>query len=118
MAHFAQINDDNIVTQVIVIADADCAGGQFPESDAAGAAFCTQLLGGTWKQTSYNSSFRKRYAGIGSRYDAALDIFIPPQPYPSWTLDAEGNWQAPVAKPEGAYVWDEDAQQWAEVVTP
>lgn len=118
MAHFAQINNDNIVIQVIVVADADCGGGQFPESDAAGAAFCTRLLGGVWKQTSYNSNFRKRYAGIGYKYDAALDMFIPPQPYPSWTLDAQGDWQAPVPKPEGAYTWDEEGQQWVAVEQP
>lgn len=118
MAHFAQINNDNIVTQVIVVADSDCAGGQFPESEAAGAYFCNKLLGGTWKQTSYNSNFRKRYAGIGYKYDAALDMFITPQPFPSWTLDAEGDWQAPVAKPEGPHTWDEEGQQWVAVEQP
>jgi hypothetical protein len=114
MAHFAKI-ENNTVTQVIVVADADCAGGQFPESEEAGAAFCSKLLGGVWKQTSYNSNFRKRYAGIGYSYDPALDMFIEPQPYPSWTVDAEGDWQAPVPKPEGDYTWDESTQAWVAV---
>jgi hypothetical protein len=78
MAHFAEINQDNIVTQVIVVADSDCAGGQFPDSDPIGAAFCHDLLGGTWKQTSYNGDFRGRYAGIGFTYDPELDEFIAP----------------------------------------
>lgn len=78
MAHFAQINENNIVTQVIVVADTDCAGGQFPDSEVAGAYFCNRLLGGTWKQTSYSGKFRGRYAGIGYTYDAELDEFIAP----------------------------------------
>ena len=118
MAHFAEIDSNNTVVRVIVVADTDCAGGQFPDSEVAGAYFCNRLLGGVWKQTSYNSNFRKRYAGIGYKYDAALDMFIPPQPYPSWTLDAQGDWQAPVAKPEGAHTWDEEGQQWVAVEQP
>jgi hypothetical protein len=114
MAHFAQI-ENNIVTRVIVVADADCAGGNFPESDPVGAAFCHNLLGGTWKQTSYNSNFRKNYAGIGYTYDHERDAFITPQPYPSWTLDAEGDWQAPVPKPDGDHTWDESTQAWVAV---
>jgi hypothetical protein len=118
MAHFCQIDNDNIVTQVIVVADADCAGGQFPESDPVGAAFCHNLLGGVWKQTSYNSNFRKRYAGIGHKYDSALDMFIAPQPYASWTLDAQGDWQAPTPMPEGQHTWDEEGQQWIAAEQP
>jgi hypothetical protein len=118
MAHFAEIDANNIVTRVIVVADRDCGGGNYPESDPIGAAFCNKLLGGTWKQTSYNNNFRGRYAGVGYKYDAELDMFIAPQPFPSWTLDAEGDWQAPVAKPEGAYTWDEAAQEWVAVEQP
>lgn len=114
MAHFAQIDENNIVTQVIVVADSDCGDGQYPESDAIGAAFCNSLLGGTWKQTSYNNNFRKRYAGIGYTFDAENDMFIAPQPFSSWTLDNEGDWQPPVAMPEDGsnYYWDEEAQTW------
>ena len=116
MAHFAQLND-NIVTQVIVVADEDCAGGNFPDSEIAGAYFCNKLLGGVWKQTSYNRNFRKYYAGIGYKYDSALDMFITPQPYASWTLDAQGDWQPPVAMPDDGkqYQWNEDTQAWVEV---
>jgi len=117
MAHFAQIDENNIVTQVIVVADSDCGGGQYPESDPIGAAFCNNLLGGTWKQTSYNHNFRKRYAGIGYTFDADADMFIAPQPYPSWTLDAEGDWQPPTPMPDdgNVYQWDEENQQWIAV---
>jgi hypothetical protein len=120
MAHFAQINENNIVTQVIVVSNDDCGGGEYPASDSVGAAFCTNLLGGTWKQTSYNNNFRKRYAGIGYTFNAELDAFVAPQPYPSWTLNAEtADWEAPVAKPaEGSWTWNESTQQWDEVTTP
>ncbi len=120
MAHFAQINSDNVVTQVIVVSNNDCGGGEYPESDAVGAAFCTNLLGGTWKQTSYNNNFRKRYAGIGYAFNAELDAFVAPKPYPSWTLNTEtADWQAPVARPtEGNWTWNESSQQWDEVTAP
>ena len=78
MAHFARIND-NIVQEVIVIANDDCGGGDFPASEAAGQAFIASLgLTGEWKQTSYNGNFRSKYAGIGDRYDAELDEFVSP----------------------------------------
>lgn len=120
MAHFAQINADNVVTQVIVVSNDDCAGGDYPTSDAPGAAFCNNLLGGTWKQTSYNGNFRKRYAGIGYTFNADLDAFIAPQPYPSWTLNEEtADWEAPVARPaEGTWTWNEANQEWDEVASP
>lgn len=117
MAYFAQIDENNIVTQVIVVADSDCGGGQYPESDPIGAAFCNNLLGGTWKQTSYNNNFRKRYAGIGYSFDADNDMFIAPQPFPSWTLDDEGAWQPPIKMPDDdkMYQWDEETQAWIEI---
>jgi len=120
MAHFAQINSDNVVTQVIVVANGDCGGGNYPESDPIGAAFCNSLLGGTWKQTSYNANFRKRYAGIGYTFNEELDAFVAPKPYPSWTLNSEtADWEAPVARPtEGNWTWNESTQQWDEVVAP
>jgi len=120
MAHFAQINSDNVVTQVIVVSNDDCGGGDYPESDAVGAAFCTNLLGGTWKQTSYNNNFRVRYAGIGYAFNEELDAFIAPKPYPSWTLNEEtADWEAPVARPEeGMWAWNEATQEWDEVALP
>jgi hypothetical protein len=80
MAHFAKI-DNGIVSQVIVVSNDDCGGGNFPESEPIGQAFIASLgLDGEWKQTSYSASFRSKYAGIGDRYDAELDEFITPAP--------------------------------------
>lgn len=81
MAHFAQLDDNNIVQQVIVVSNEDCGGGEFPESEAVGQAFIASLgFSGAWKQTSYNHNFRGRYAGIGFTYDADLDEFVEPAP--------------------------------------
>ena len=78
MAHFAKIEND-VVTQVIVVDDKDCNGGDFPDSESAGNAFVNSIgLTGTWKQTSYNGNFRGKYAGIGDKYDSELDEFISP----------------------------------------
>jgi hypothetical protein len=118
MAHFAQIDENNIVTQVIVVSDDDCAGGNFPESEVAGAYFCNKLLGGTWKQTSYNINFRKNFAGIGYTYDRERDAFIPPKPFDSWVLNEDTClWDAPVAMPDdgGMYQWDESTTSWVAV---
>ena len=108
MAHFAQIDDSNIVTQVIVVAD---------EFESFGGEWCNSLLGGTWVQTSYNNNIRKQYAGIGFTYDEEADVFIAPQPYPSWSLDEYHDWQAPSPKPAGdkLYTWDEDNLEWKEI---
>lgn len=94
MAHFAKI-ENGVVTQVIVVDNADCAGGDFPASEAAGQAFINGIgLAGQWRQTSYNGNFRGRYAGIGYRYDEQTDEFVPP----GWEL-VDGVWTAPVVKP-------------------
>ena len=119
MAHFAEINDINIVTRVIVVAD---------EHEADGENWCNALLGGTWKQTSYNTlggvhslggtPFRKNYAGIGYTYDSTRDAFIPPKPYPSWILIEDTcDWEAPVALPDDdkIYGWDEATTNWVEI---
>jgi hypothetical protein len=80
MAHFARI-DNNIVGQVIVVANSDCGGGEFPESEPIGQAFIASLgLDGEWLQTSYHANFRGAYAGIGYTYDAELDEFVVPAP--------------------------------------
>jgi hypothetical protein len=74
------------------------------------------LFGGTWKQTSYNGTIRKHYAGVGYAYNSVRDAFIPPQPYPSWTLDDNANWQPPVPMPIPTnlerYSWNESTQTW------
>lgn len=108
MAHFAQINDSNVVIRVIVVPDSE---------EANGANWCASLFGGRWMQTSYNATIRKNYAGIGYTYDALRDAFIPPQPYPSWVLDeATCRWNAPVPMPPGGpWVWDEELEEWVEL---
>jgi len=125
MAHFAEIDDNNIVTRVLVVNDADAADGQNFLAN-------TLDLGGTWIQTSYNTSggvhanggtpLRKNYAGIGYSYDAVRDAFIPSKPFASWLLnDATCLWDAPVAMPveEGKmFVWNEDLVNWEELVIP
>ena len=120
MAHFAEIGEDNIVLRVIVVSNDDCKDAEGNESEAVGAEFCRNLLGGTWKQTSYNGTIRDRYAGTGYKYDSALNAYIAQKPFPSWTLNEETTeWEAPVARPaEGMYSWDEDGQAWVEVVIP
>lgn len=112
MAHFAEIDANNKVKRVIVVSNDACGGGVYPESDTIGAMFCHNLLGGTWKQTSYNNNFRKRYAGIGFEFDATNDCFWTPKPYASWSTNTTTlEWEAPVTKPDGNYEWDEDAYQ-------
>ena len=117
MAHFAKIEND-VVVQVIVVDNKDTADANGVEKEYIGAAFCERLLGGTWKQTSYNGNFRKNYAGLGYTYDSVRDAFIPPQPYPSWVLnESTCLWQAPIARPddEKLYRWDEPTLSWIEV---
>ena len=103
MAHFAELDENNIVKRVVVIAnDIPTSDGPLGENDnhVDGETYCQKFFkGGTWKQTSYNNNFRGRYAGIGFTYDAEKDKFIEPQPYTSWTLDANGDWQAPITYP-------------------
>ena len=78
MAHFAQLDDNNVVLQVIVVHNNDCKDAEGNESEAVGVAFCQSLLGGNWKQTSYNGNMRGVYAGIGYTYNPILDVFEPP----------------------------------------
>ena len=119
MAHFAELDANNVVLRVVVIGNADTADANGVEKEHIGAAFCEKLFGGTWKQTSYNGNMRKRYAGIGYTYNADLDAFVAPKPFPSWTLDSEtADWKAPVAMPvvEGKrYAWSEEGGEWIEV---
>jgi hypothetical protein len=125
MAHFAQLDENNVVTQVIVVSNNELLDANGVEREELGIGFCQRLFGGNWKQTSYNHNFRKRYAGIGYSYNAEHDAFVPPKPFPSWVLDAEeANWKAPVAQPadmgygEGQkmYNWNEETTSWDEVV--
>ena len=129
MAHFAQLDENNIVTQVIVVDNKDITDpftGQ--EDEILGIAFCKKLLGGNWVQTSYNRTIRKRYAGVGYSYNKALDAFVAPKPYESWVLNTETiDWESPLGPaPElteaeveagSRYEWDEENTQW-NLVTP
>ena len=93
MAHFAKLNSDNLVIEVLVVSNDDINNLPFPESEPLGIAFLEALLGVeegiTWKQTSYNNNFRFRYAGIGYTYDSQRDVFLFPQPFLSWVFNEE-----------------------------
>jgi hypothetical protein len=117
VAHFAELDENNVVKRVIVVDNKDTADANGNEVESIGVAFCQKLLGGNWKQTSYNGSIRKNYAGIGYTYRADIDAFVAPQPFPSWALDANAQWQAPVPMPEDGqmYSWDEEAGNWIAV---
>ena len=124
MAHFAKINESNIVTQVVVVNDSD------GNNDTDGQNFLNNLFKTThtWKKTSYNTygnthrlggtPYRKNFASIGFTYDSSRDAFIEPKPYNSWTLDETTClWESPVAYPSDgkSYDWDEDNRQWVEI---
>lgn len=110
MAHFAQINENNIVEQVLVVPDNQQHRGNDYLSIDLG-------LGGTWIQTSYNGNIRKMFAGVGYIYNSELDIFLPPKPYPSWNIDPiEKMWVSPIERPEHiegtALIWIEETLEW------
>ena len=114
MAHFAELDENTIVTRVIVVHNNQLMDGE-TESEVKGVSDCTSLLGGTnWIQTSYNNNMRKQFAGIGYTYDDVNDVFVAPQPYPSWSLDENHDWQPPSPKPddENIYTWNEETQSW------
>jgi len=118
MAHFAELDGNNVVLRVVVIGNADTSDANGVEKEHIGAAFCERLFGGTWKQTSYNGNMRKRYAGIGYTFNAELDAFVAPKPFESWVLNNEtAEWEAPIPMPvvEGKrYVWNEETGCWDE----
>jgi len=121
MAHFAKIGLNNIVTDVLVVANRETMDAQGNEQESIGVEFLKTLTGhATWVQTSYNGNIRKNYAGVGYTYDSQRDAFIPPQPYPSWTLIEETcNWLSPVPYPTDGkiYQWDEATTNWIEQTT-
>lgn len=118
MAHFAELDENNIVKRVVVVDNRDTSDPNGVEKEYIGAAYCEKLFGGTWKQTSYNSNFRKRYAGIGFTYNADLDAFVTPKPFPSWTLNnTTAEWDPPSPMPvvDGKmFRWDEETLSWVE----
>ncbi len=114
MAHFAEIDSDNKVIQVIVVHNNELLLGD-TESEAKGIDFCESLFGHRdWIQTSYNNNIRKQFAGVGYTYNSDSDVFVAPQPYPSWSLDDNSDWQAPTPMPEddNMYSWNEETQSW------
>jgi hypothetical protein len=109
MAHWAEINNNNKVLRVLVGDNNDPAGDE-------GYQWLLDNLGGTWIKTSYNHNIRKQYAGIGYTYDSVADVFVAPQPYPSWSLDANHDWQPPTPMPtEGRWIWNEETLSWDEL---
>ena len=113
MAHFAEIDSDNIVLRVLVVPNEHETNGQDYLANEIG-------LGGTWIQTSYNNNIRKNYAGVGYTYNSTRDAFIAPQRFPSWVLNEDTcKWEAPVPYPTDGkhYDWDEATVNWVEVPT-
>jgi hypothetical protein len=109
MAHFAKLNSENVVDQVVVVHNNDAP------DEISGVTFLNSLFGdANWVQTSYNGNIRKNYAGVGYTYDSARDAFIAPQPFPSWVMSEETcQWDAPVPMPtDGQYEWDESTTSW------
>ena len=121
MAHFAELNSSNEVLRVIVVSneDVDANGGdQHADSETFVTTIVPHSTGGVaWKQCSYNNNFRKQYVGKGCTYNSSKDIFIADKPYPSWSLDSDDDWEAPVNKPDDGkrYNWNETDTQWDEV---
>ena len=115
MAHFAKLDENNVVTQVHVVHNNELLDENGVEQEQKGIDFLVAWSGGYphWKQTSYNGNFRKNYAGIGYTYRQDIDAFVPPKPYASWILNANAQWEAPVAMPtDGKYEWDEATTSW------
>tara|TARA_R100001244_G_scaffold121629_1_gene91252 strand:- start:377 stop:811 length:435 start_codon:yes stop_codon:yes gene_type:complete len=120
MAHFAELDINNVVLRVIVVGnDIAANGGTLEDNDmhVDGEKWCIKFSkGGTWKQTSYNNNFRKQYCGPGYTYDYVKDKFISPQPHASWALDVNDDWQAPVTYPtdttDKSISWDEENLRW------
>ena len=112
MAHYAFLDQNNIVTEVITgIDETELIEGLNPE------IWYGNFRGQVCKRTSYNNKIRKQYAGIGFTYNNDEDVFIVPQPYPSWSLDDNFDWQPPTPRPEGNWRWDEDELSWVEIET-
>ena len=115
MAYFAQLDEDGTVLQVISVSNNDAPDPAPTHSEPLGQAFIASLgMPGEWRQTSFRGSIRKQYAGPGYRYDADADVFIAPQPFPSWTLSADYDWQPPTPVPSegGPWTWDEPTLTW------
>jgi len=110
MAHYAFLDENNLVTEVITgIDENQLIEGLDPE------VWYGNFRNQTCKRTSYSGSIRKHYAGIGFTYDSAADVFVIPKPYPSWQLDENHDWQPPITRPDGEVIWNEETQNWDQV---
>ena len=117
MSYFAELDENNVVNGVIRIDDINCHDENGVESDEIGNTFIHTIIpnSGRWIRTSYNSSMRKHYAGVGYTYEEARDIFIPAKQYPSWILDEDIKWNPPTPYPDDdteIYTWDETTTSW------
>jgi hypothetical protein len=111
MAHYAEVSSGEVQRVLVVSNEKE---RQITETGVC--LWLAETHGGVWLKTSYNSKIRKMFAGIGYNYDPSADLFYPPKPYPSWSLDENFDWQPPVPRPsEGAYVWNETNQEWIEL---
>jgi hypothetical protein len=119
MAHFAKLDENNVVLEVHCVHNNELLDENGIEQEQKGIDFLINWSNGylAWKQTSYNGSFRKNYAGIGYTYDPQHDAFIPPKPFPSWLLNADAQWEAPIGMPVDGkmYQWDEATTNWVEI---
>ena len=119
MAHFAKLDENNTVIDILVVRNEDIDSSN---EETSGIAYLTNLFGGIWKQTSYNNNIRKNYASIGSTYNQDFDAFISPQPYPSWILnEITCKWEAPIPMPtieigdKFTYTWNEETTSWLKI---
>ena len=117
MAHFAELDENNVVLRVIVVANNELLDNNGIEQEQKGIDFCVSLFGGKWVQTSYNANFRNIFAGIGTTYDLEKDAFIPAKPFNSWIFnETKLDWEAPVPCPEITdalgYKWNEESLEW------
>ena len=116
MAHFAKLDENNVVLEVHCVHNNELLDENGIEQEQNGIDFLVNWSGGyaLWKQTSYNGNIRKNYAGIGYTYRADIDAFVPPKPFASWTLNADAQWEPPVAMPTDGqmYAWDEATTSW------
>lgn len=120
MAHFAKLDENNIVTEVLVVNNEVLLKADNTESEYKGKTFLNSLFGSaTWIQTSYNGNFRKQFAAVGYKYDSTNDVFISPSPFASWVLDSNFDWQSSVFYPTDGkmYSWNEENQSW-DLYTP
>jgi len=120
MAHFAKLDQNNVVLNIDVVSNDAINNLSFPDSESVGVAFLTEWSGGytNWKQTSYNANFRKNFAGVGYTYDQSIDAFVPPKPFNSWLLNTNtAQWEPPIPYPNDGknYYWNEETQSWVEM---